>query len=283
MQFGASMFFTDYSMSPTELAVALEERGFESLWAPEHSHIPVGRKSPFPGGGDVPKRYYDTMDPFVTLTAAAVVTKTLKLGTGICLVNQRDPIQTAKLVASIDQVSQGRFLFGIGVGWNQDEMENHGTEFKTRAKLVRERIEAMKEIWTKSKAEYHGEFVNFDPMMAWPKPVQKPYPPVIVGGAFPQAARRAVRYGNGWIPIAGRGEATLDDQISGFKEMCAEAGRDPADVPITMFGAKEDADTASHLKDLGFARLVVMLESAKADVILPVLDRWAAMAQKING
>src|SRR6201988_4154590 len=159
MEFGASMFFTDYSMRPDELGRALEARGFDSLWAPEHSHIPLSRQSPFPGGGDVPKRYYDVMDPFVTLTAAAMATPKLKVATGICLVVQRDPIQTAKLVASIDQVSGGRFLFGIGNGWNQDEMENHGTVFTTRHKLARERVEAMKAIWTQSKPEYHGEFV----------------------------------------------------------------------------------------------------------------------------
>jgi len=191
MHIGAAMFFTDYSMTPAELGVALEERGFESVWAPEHSHIPLTRKSEWPGGGELPKKYYDAMDPFVTLTAAAAVTKKLKVGTGVCLVNQRDPIQTAKAVASIDQVSGGRFLFGVGNGWNQDEMENHGTNFESRHKLVRERIEAMKVIWTKSKAEYHGDMVKFDPMMAWPKPVQKPHPPVLVGGAFPYGARRA--------------------------------------------------------------------------------------------
>ena len=185
MDFGASMFFTDYSMSAAELAQALEARGFELIWAPEHSHIPTSRRSPYPGGGDLPKAYYDAMDPFVTLTAAAMATKTLKIGTGVCLVNQRDTIQTAKLVASIDQVSGGRFLFGIGIGWNAEEMEDHGTAFTTRAKLVRERVEAMKLIWTKTKAEYHGELVDFPEMMAWPKPVQKPHPPVIVGGAYP--------------------------------------------------------------------------------------------------
>ena len=240
MHIGASMFFTDYSMTPAELALALEERGFESVWAPEHSHIPVSRKTPFPGGGELPKRYFDAMDPFVTLASAATVTKKLMLGTGVCLVNQRDPIELAKLVASIDQVSRGRFLFGVGIGWNQDEMENHGTDFKTRAKLVRERIEAMKEIWSRSKAEYHGEFVNFDPIFAWPKPVQKPNPPIHVGGAFPQGARRAIRYGNGWIPVAGRGSLSLEEQISAFRQMCAEANRDPAEVPITSFGVKED-------------------------------------------
>ena len=197
MQIGAAMFFTDYSIAAPVLARALEERGFESLWAPEHSHIPVDTKSSFPLWDAIPKKYYDVMDPFVSLTAAAVATETLKLGTGICLVQQRDPIQTAKLVASIDQVSGGRFLFGVGTGWNAEEMADHGTVFETRNKLARERIEAMKEMWTQSKAEYHGDMVDFPPMMMWPKPVQKPYPPVIVGGAWPYAARRAVRYGDG--------------------------------------------------------------------------------------
>src|SRR3954465_13018379 len=168
MQFGASIFFTDYSISPAELALALEERGFDSLWAAEHSHIPVPRRTPAPGGGELPKRYYDVMDPFVTLAAAAAATKRLKVGTGVCLVPQRDTIQTAKLVASLDQVSQGRFLFGVGGGWNQDEMENHGTVYASRFKRTREAIEAMKAIWTQKEAAYHGEFVNFDPMIARP-------------------------------------------------------------------------------------------------------------------
>src|SRR5580693_5856500 len=161
LKFGTSMFFTDYSMAPGELGQALEQRGFESVWAPEHSHIPLSRKTAFPGGGDVPKRYYDSIDPFVTLFTAAAATKKLMVGTGVCLIAQRDPIQTAKLVASIDTVSAGRFLFGIGNSWNQDELEDHGTPFKERHKMAREKVEAMKAIWTKSKAEYHGEFVNF--------------------------------------------------------------------------------------------------------------------------
>src|SRR2546427_1407037 len=185
MDFGAMMFMTDYSISATDLARGLEERGFESLWNPEHSHIPLSRKTPFPGGGDLPKMYYDAMDPFITLTAAAIATKRLKIGTGVCLVIQRDTIQTAKLVASLDQVSGGRFLFGIGGGWNQDEIEDHGTVFKTRFKKMREQIEAMTEIWTKPEPEYHGEIVDFPKMRTWPKPVQKPDPPIIVGGAFP--------------------------------------------------------------------------------------------------
>ncbi len=283
MHFGASMFFTDYSMSPADLAVALEERGFESVWAPEHSHIPISRKSPTPGGGDLAKHYYDVMDPFVTLTAAAMATKTLKIGTGVCLVNQRDPIQTAKLVASIDQISGGRFLFGIGVGWNQDEMENHGTVFASRAKLVRERVEAMKEIWTKSKAEYHGEFVNFDPMMTWPKPVQKPHPEVIVGGAFPHAARRAVRYGDGWIPLAGRmGEdSDVFTIVPKFRQMLKEAGRDPTTYPISLFSSPEDIEVLKRYRDLGIIRVAVSVPSAKADVVLPILDRWAALMRQL--
>ena len=187
MDFGAAIFFTDYSMGPVELGRALEERGFESLWAPEHSHIPLSRRSPFPQGGDLPKKYYDVMDPFVTLSAAAAATTRLRVGTGICLVVQRDPIQTAKEVATLDQVSGGRFLFGIGAGWNAEEMADHGTEFGSRFKVMQERVEAMRAIWTKSKPEYSGEHVRFPPMMTWPKPAQKPHPPVIVGGAYPTA------------------------------------------------------------------------------------------------
>src|SRR6202163_4783004 len=219
MHFGGAMFFTDYSMSAMGLARALEERGFESIWAPEHSHIPLSRKTPFPGGGELPKQYYDAMDPFVVLAAASQVTRTIKLGTGVLLVQQRDAIQTAKLVASIDQVSQGRFLFGIGGGWNQDEMEDHGTVYATRFQKMREQIEAMKAIWTENKPEYHGEIVDFPPMMPCPNPVQKPHPPVILGGAFPHAARRAIRYGNGWVPIAGRAPyGEVNEYLPKFKQ-----------------------------------------------------------------
>ena len=283
MRIGGAVFFTDYSMSPTELARALEERGFDSLWVPEHSHIPLTRKSPFPSGGDLPKKYYDVMDPFVVLSAAAAVTKTLLLGTGICLIAQRDPIQTAKQVASIDQISGGRFLFGIGNGWNEDEMANHGTVFETRHKLARERVEAMKEIWTKSKAEYHGEFVNFDPMMTWPKPIQKPHPPIIVGGAFPFGARRALRFGDGWMPHRTRSSyADVQALLPKFREMAAEAGRALASVPITIWGAKENLDLLKRDRDDGVSRLVVSLDSAKADTILPELDRWATLIRQLG-
>ena len=284
LKFGVSMFFTDYSMAPGELGKVLEERGFESIWAPEHSHIPLSRKTPFPAGGDLPKKYYDAMDPFVTLTMAAAATRTLKVGTGVCLVAQRDPIQTAKLVASIDTVSGGRFLFGIGNGWNRDEMENHGTDFSKRHKLARERVEAMKAIWTQSKAEYHGELVNFDPMMTWPKPVQKPHPPVIVGGAFPYSARRAVRYGDGWIPQASRGSySEIADMIPEFRKMATEAGRDPHSIEITVWFPKTDADLMKRYQDLGVSRVVFNLESEKADTILPVIDSLAAMMRQVNG
>jgi probable F420-dependent oxidoreductase len=281
MQFGGAMFFTDYSMSAMELARALEERGFESVWAPEHSHIPLSRKTPFPGGGDLPKQYYDAMDPFVVLAAASQVTKTIKLGTGVLLVQQRDAIQTAKLVASIDQVSQGRFLFGVGGGWNQDEMENHGTVYASRFKRMRESIEAMKEIWTKSEAEYHGEFVHFDPMIARPKPVRKPHPPIHVGGAFPYGARRAIRYGDGWIPTAGRGD--IAEVLPKFREMVREAGRDLASIELSLFGLGEDLDRVKHFAEMGVARVVPMFPPEKADTVLPIVDRWTKIMGQVNG
>jgi probable F420-dependent oxidoreductase len=283
MKFGASMFFTDYSMGSAELAVALEERGFDIVWAPEHSHIPTSRKSSFILGSELPKRYYDVMDPFVTLTAAAMATRTLKVGTGVCLVAQRDPIQTAKLVASIDQVSGGRFVFGVGNGWNEDEMENHGTAFATRHKRAKENIEAMKEIWTKSKAEYHGEFVNFDPMMAWPKPVQKPYPSILVGGAFPYSARRAIRYGDGWMPqVTERSPAPIIELIPKFRQMCAEANRDPDKMDISIGGQSPDADLAKRYRDAGVNRVSTSLPSEKAGTILPILDEWVDVMRVVN-
>ncbi len=284
MNFGASMFFTDYSMAPAELAMALEQRDFEIVWAPEHSHIPVSRKTPFIMGGDLPKRYHDVMDPFVTLTAAAMATKTLKIGTGVCLIAQRDPIQTAKLVASIDQISGGRFVFGVGNGWNQDEMENHGTVFASRHKRARENIEAMKAIWTQTKAEYHGEFVNFDPMMTWPKPVRKPHPPILVGGAFPYSARRAVRYGDGWMPqVTTYAKTPLIELIPRFRQMAAENGRDPASLEISIGGQQPDADLIKRYQDIGVNRVSCSLESEKADTILPVLDQWADIIRRVNG
>jgi probable F420-dependent oxidoreductase len=282
MQFGAAMFFTDASMTPGELGPLLEQRGFESLWVPEHSHIPVVRSKPFPGGPELPRPYYDIMDPFLVLTAAAVATTTLKVGTGVCLINQRDPIQTAKMVASIDQLSAGRFLFGVGNGWDKEEMEHHGTVFETRHKMSRERIEAMKLIWTQETPEYHGEFVNFAPMQTWPKPVQQPYPPIIVGGAFPYGARRAVRYGDGWIPSAGGpGRSNIADTLPQFRQMAQEAGRNPASLPITLFRVPEDLDRLQRFRDLGVARVVISLPAARHDTILPILDRWAPLMRTL--
>jgi probable F420-dependent oxidoreductase len=283
MEFGAAIFFTDYSMGPVELGHALEERGFESLWAPEHSHIPLSRQSPFPQGGDLPKKYYDVMDPFVTLAATAAVTTRLKVGTGICLVVQRDPIQTAKQVASLDQISGGRFLFGIGGGWNAEEMADHGTVFKSRFKLMRERVEAMKAIWTQTKPEYHGEFVSLPPMMTWPKPVQKPHPPVIVGGAYPYGARRAVAYGDGWVPHARRpAYGDVLTLLPDFQKMATAAGRDPATIPITIFGVAEDPDLIKRYRDAGVARLVFNLPPAQTDEVLPLLDHCARLMQQTH-
>src|ERR1700736_1001353 len=281
MEFGASIFFTDYSISPTELAMAMEERGLDALWVAEHSHIPVPRRTPAPGGGELPKRYYDVMDPFVTLATAAAVAKRLKLGTGVCLVIQRDAIQTAKLVASIDQVSNGRFLFGIGGGWNAEEIENHGTEFTSRFKKMREQIEAMKEIWTKSTAEYHGDLVNFSPMMTWPKPVQKPYPPVILGGAFPWAARRAVRYGDGWYPNASSGNP--QEYLPRFRKMAQEAGCDPKSLSLRLGGAPDDLDRLKRFRDIGVDAVNLTLMSDKRGQILPILDHWAGHIRQLRG
>jgi len=283
MEFGASIFFTEYSISPTELAVALEERGFDSLWVAEHSHIPVTRRLSRPGAsGELERQYYDVMDPFVTLTAAAVVTKRLKLATGICLVIQRDTIQTAKLVASLDQIFGGRFIFGIGGGWNAEEMENHGTVYATRFKRMREQIEAMKEIWTRDTPEYHGEVIDFPPMQTWPKPVQKPHPPIIVGGAFQYAARRAIRYGDGLVPqAADAGSGEPEEYMPRFRRMAEEAGRDPRSLPVTLGGAPEDPDRLKRYRDLGIARINVRLPPAKGDEILPVLDRWAKLIRQL--
>ena len=275
MDFGVTIFFTDYSISPMEMAIATEERGFESLWVAEHSHIPASRASTFPGGGELPKMYYDVMDPFITLSAAAAVTKTLKVATGVCLVAQRDPIQTAKSIASLDQLSGGRFLFGVGGGWNREEAANHGTaDFKRRWKLLRERLEAMKEIWTADEAEYHGEFVDFDPVFAWPKPVQRPHPPIHVGGAFPYGARRAVRYGDGWVPI-NSGRKALSREIPEFRDLCAHAGRDY--LPVSVFGAPTKEAGLAECEELGVDRAIFMVPPASRDQTLPLLDRCAEL------
>jgi probable F420-dependent oxidoreductase len=277
MKFGVQIFATDYSIRPAALARAAEERGFESLWFPEHSHIPASRKSPWPGGDELPKMYYDVMDPFVSLGSAASVTSKIRLCTGICLVIQRDPIQLAKEVATLDQISDGRVTLGIGAGWNAEEMENHGTPFDRRFKIMREKIEAMQAIWTEDRAEYHGEFVDFDPVMAWPKPVQKPHPPIILGGGFPGGAKRAIRYGSGWMPIDGRGWDIMDT-LSKFRQMAAEADRNPDEVPVSVFAAPQDEARIQTYADAGVERMVFGLPPEKEDSVLPHLDRLAKLA-----
>jgi probable F420-dependent oxidoreductase len=274
MNAGVTIFSTEYSIHPADLARAAEERGFESLWVAEHSHIPTSRKSPWPGGADLPKMYYETLDPFVALAGAAAVTTTLKLATGICLVVQRDPIHTAKQVASLDQLSQGRFLFGVGAGWNAEEMGNHGTAFEGRFKLLRERIESMKEIWGTDEAEYHGDRVDFDPLYMWPKPVQKPHPPIHVGGVFPGGARRAVRYGNGWIPIGAR-EDDLEKTIPEFRRMAEDAGREPRSLEVSIYGVAAAEKVVARYAKAGADRVVFGLPPADREAILPILDKCA--------
>ncbi len=284
MKIGAVMFFTSDSMQPADLGRELESREFESLWVPEHTHIPVTRKTPYPAGGPLIRPYYDIYDPFVALNTAAAVTTDLKIGTGVCLIPQRDPIVTAKLVSSLDRVSNGRFLFGVGNGWNQDEIENHGTVFATRHKLGRERIEAMKTIWTQDEPEYHGDLVNIEKMSQWPKPVQKPHPPVIVGGAFPYAARRAVNYGNGWIPRADRLEKDgVGALIEKFRDMAREAGRDPATLPITIFRVPENLEQLRFCEEIGIDRVVFSLPAADKDEVMPILDRWSTIKRQMRG
>jgi probable F420-dependent oxidoreductase len=283
MKIGAVMFFTTDSMRPAALGRALEERGFESLWVPEHTHVPLTRLTPYVGGGPLPRPYYDIFDPFLALNAAAAATKTLKIGTGIALVVQRDPIVTAKMVSTLDQLSEGRFLFGVGNGWNRDEIENHGTAFATRNKLARERIEAMQAIWTQDEPSYHGEFVNFEPMNQWPKPFQKPYPPIIVGGAFPYAAHRAIRYGDGWIPRADRLEHSgVGVVIKQFRDLAMEAGRDPASLPISIFRVPDDLIKLRFCQEIGIDRVVFSLPAENSDAILPILDRWVAVKRELG-
>jgi len=246
--------------------------------------MPVTRRFAHPlGEAALTKEYFDVMDPFVTLSAAATVTTRLRLGTAICLVIQRDTIQTAKLVASLDQLSKGRFLFGIGCGWNAEEMEDRGTVYETRTLKMREQIEAMKQIWTNDTAEYHGQLVDFPPMQTWPKPVQQPHPPVIVGGAFPLAARRAIRYGDGILPAApSAGSGSPGEFMPRFRKMAEEAGRDPGSLSVTLGGAPEDLGVLRRNRDLGITCMTVRLPPAKEDKILPILDRWAKLIPPVK-
>jgi probable F420-dependent oxidoreductase len=280
VRYGVCTFPTDYSISPADLAVAAEERGFESLWVAEHSHIPASRKTPFPGGGELPKMYYDALDPFVSLASAASVTTRLKLATGICLVIQRDPIQTAKEVASLDQISKGRFLFGVGAGWNAEEMAHHGTPFERRFRILRERIEVMKALWTQERAEYDGEFVKLAPSFAWPKPAQKPWPPIHVGGTWPGAARRAVAWGEGWIPVGDL--AGVAGKMEAFRKMATEAGRDPATLEVSVYYAPPDPALLGRAREAGVTRAVLGVPPEPRDKVLPLLDRLAKIAKEVG-
>ena len=280
MHLGIFSFNTDYGTRADDLARALEERGFESLWVGEHTHIPASRLSPYPGGGDLPKPYYHMADPFVSLTAAACATTNLNVGTGICLVVEHNPITLAKTVATLDMISGGRFLFGIGGGWNAEEMENHGTSFKRRWKVLRERVEAMKAIWTEEQASYAGEFVNFDPLISYPKPAQQPHPPVIFGGATEKARERAVRYCDGWIPIDVLLE-DLPDAIADLRAKAEAAGRDPKSVPVSVFAFDAaDEDALLKYRELEVER-VVLVAPRHTPQVMPFLDRFAAMVPKV--
>ena len=276
MHIGAMIFATDYSIRTDELAIAMEERGFESLFLPEHTHIPTSRKSAWGGGPDLPKDYWHTHDPFVGLAYAAAVTKKLKLGTGICLLAQREPIVTAKSVASLDMMSGGRFIFGIGGGWNVDEMENHGVQHKTRFKQMREHALAMKALWTQEEGEFHGEFVDFDPARSYPKPVQRPHPPIILGGETDYTIDRVVEYCDGWLPRGGRNFDAAEG-MERLRRAADKAGRDMASLSVTLFRAEPDAQKLESYAQAGIESALFNLPSADRETVLPLLDEFAAL------
>jgi probable F420-dependent oxidoreductase len=274
MKFGISTFVTDEGIAPGALARAIEERGFDSLFIAEHTHIPLSRKSPWPRGGELPRRYYRTLDPFLTLTAAAVATEHLLLGTGVALVVERDPIITAKEVASLDLVSGGRVIFGVGVGWNREEMENHGTDPRTRGKLTDERIRAMIEMWTKEEPEFHGRYVDFDPIGIWPKPVQKPYPPIYVGGGK-GAFERVAQFGDAWLA-----NGLLPDKLEPMlRELREVAGRN---VPTTVFNASSGLKDLEEYRRLGVERVLLGLPTLPESETLQQLDNLADIVTDIR-
>jgi probable F420-dependent oxidoreductase len=276
MDFGVILFPTEYTIRPDELAKACEERGFESLWLPEHTHIPACRRTPYPGGGELPKEYSHTYDPFVALMAAAAATTTLKVATGICLIVERDPIVTAKEVASLDRLSGGRFVFGIGGGWNAEEMENHGVPFEKRWQATREKVEAMKRIWAEEEASYEGEMVRFERIWSWPKPEQRPHPPIVLGGNAPGARRRVVEYCDGWMPIALL-QPELEAGVADLRQRAEVAGRDPASIGISIFWAlPEKAEIERYIK-VGAQRAIFALPSERPDAVLAHLDRYTEL------
>jgi probable F420-dependent oxidoreductase len=276
MKYGVAIFPTDYAMRPDEVARAAEQRGFESIFFPEHTHIPTSRRSPYARGGELPPEYFHTVDLFVSMTAAAVATTRIKLASGICLVIEHDPILLAKEVASVDLISKGRVIFGIGGGWNAEEMENHGTVFKSRWKLLRERIESMKQIWANDNASYQGEMVKFDPIWSWPKPVQKPHPPILLGSHGPRALQRVVRYCDGWLPNAMRG-GDLAKEVTELRRVAEQNGRDPKTISVTVFAAPTDKRALAGYEEFGAERAVFFLPPAGADKVLPVLDQQAKL------
>ncbi|SDC42450.1 LLM class F420-dependent oxidoreductase [Belnapia rosea] len=277
MRTGVFYFPTDYGIETGELARALEERGFDSLFLCEHTHIPVSRRSPFPGGGELPRRYKHTHDPFVALSFAAATTKTLLLGTGVCLIPQRDPIITAKSVASLDRLSGGRFVFGVGGGWNVEEMENHGARYPTRFKLMEERIRAMQALWTEEEASFHGEFVDFDPVWCYPKPVQRPHPPVLLGGETDYTLKRVVSFCQGWFPRAGAGFDPAEARAR-LHAMAERMGRDPATLSMTVFRAPPEARALEAYHAAGIERVLLEVPDLDRDGILRRLDELAPLA-----
>jgi probable F420-dependent oxidoreductase len=281
MEVGLAHFLTDYGMGPAELGRKVEQRGFESLMLPEHTHIPVSRDTPYPGGGELPPEYSHTVDPFGALAAIAAVTDRIKIGTGVCLIIERDPIVTAKEVATVDQISGGRFLFGVGAGWNREEMENHGTDYRTRFTRMRESVEAMKAIWTEDEAEYHGKIVDFDPIWCWPKPAQKPHPPVLVGGVGEKVLDRVIAYGDEWIPNRVRSPEDLAPRIAELQRRAQDAGRGP--IPVTVFGAKPEVRLLERLRDAGVTRSLFYLPPGEPGEVEEGLDRLAGVAAEWDG
>ncbi len=277
MRFGIAIFPTDYAIGMAELAQAVEQRGFDSLWVAEHTHIPVSRQTPYPSGGDLPQEYWHTLDPFVALTVAAGATTTLKLGTGVCLVVEHEPIDLAKRVASLDHVSGGRLLFGVGGGWNREEMADHGTEFSQRWGVLRERVEAMKALWTEDEAEYHGRHVNLDPLWLWPKPVQKPHPPIWLGGNGPNTLKRVVRYADGWMPNRGR----WLDRIAELQRLAEEAGRGP--IPVQVYGARTDPQELERFLAAGLERCVFYVPPDGRDAAMRRLQELTEFVKPYSG
>jgi probable F420-dependent oxidoreductase len=275
MEIGVLQFSTDFGIRVDELARETESRGFESLFLPEHTHIPASRRSPWPGGPDLPREYWRTLDPFVALATAAAVTTKLRVGTGICLLTERDPIVTAKEVASIDFLSNGRMELAIGAGWNAEEMENHGTEFSKRFAVMSDRAKAIKTLWTEEEPEYHGPYVDFDPLWSYPKPVQKPNPPILIGGETIHTLRRVVEYGDGWFPRA-RGFDPLSS-IDRLRAVADEAGRDMKTISISVFGAPADPAVLDKYREAGITRAILTLPPATGDVVLPILDKYVPL------